>query len=460
MSLFPPSLSGTDVRVGEARVEAPALHVERVHILPRLRSLLSGDVAVQQLTLDGFAVAVLRDETGAWHVPSAVPAPTPGGGSGPVVERVRISNGRLRVFDRVRGGDVREVSSIDDLEAEMRVEGGGLALSPISGRIGGAEISGEAGTSGSGVRLEFSAKAIADDDLPAFLRLLGSDRPEFLRLAEPASASVALRVDRATSQLSGKGTLSAPRVRLEPLQLDRFEAPFTIEGSRLVFEPTTFALYGGAHEGRVTVRLSETPPLWMTDSRISGLDASEFLKALAGGDQRLDGTASIAASLRGRVGEPLGRSVGGTMQLTLTDGAIRNFPLLAHINRVLRLAERDEGDTRFKRLAGTFAIAAARATTDDLVMEAAHVRLAMAGRIAADRSLALRGVAVISAERSAPAIASIRELSGLRNSRGEIELPLTIGGTLDAPSFGIDLESAIKKGIADELRRRIRRFIR
>ena len=441
-------------------MQAPALHVERVHILPRLRSLLSGDLIVEQLTLDGFVVSVLRDETGAWRVPSAVPAPTPAGASGPNVERVRISNGRVRVFDRVRGGDMREVSSLDDLDAEMRVESGGLALSPITGRIGGAEISGEAGTNAAAVRLDFNAKAIADEDLPAFLRLLGSDRPEFLRLAEPASASAALRVDRATSQLSGKGTLSAPRVRLEPLQLERFEAPFSIQGSRIAFQPMTFVMYGGTHEGGVTVRLSETPPLWTTDSRVRGFDAGDFLNALAGGDQRLDGTAAVTAALRGRVGEPLDRSVSGRMQVTVIHGVIRDFPLLANINRALRLAERDEGDTRFERLAGTFAIAAGQATTEDLVLEAAHVRVEVKGRIGVDRSLALRGVAVISAERSAQAIASIRELSGLRNSSGELELPLTIGGTLDAPSFGIDLEAAVRKGIADELRRRIRRFIR
>ena len=460
VSLFPPSLSGTDVRIGEARVQAPALEVARVRILPRLRSLLSGDVVVEQLTLDGFVVSVLRDETGAWHVPAAVPAPSAGSGSGPIVERVRISNGRVRVFDRTRGDELREASSIDDLDAEMRVEDGGLALSPITGRIGEAEISGEAGTDGSGVRLNFSAKAIADVALPVFLRLLGSDRPEFLRLSEPASASVVLRVDRRTSRLSGKGTLRAPQVRLDQLHLDRFEAPFTIQGSRLVFQPTTFGLYGGTHEGGVTVRLSETPPLWMIDSRVRGLDAGDFLNALAESEQRLDGTASVTASLRGTVGEPLDRTLSGNMQMTVTDGVIRDFPMLAAINRALRLAEHEEGDTRFERLSGTFAIAAGQATTEDLVLQAAHIRAQVKGRIGADRSLALRGVAVLSPERSARAVASIRELSALRNSSGELELPLTISGTLDAPSFGIDLKAAVEKGIVDELKRRFRRFIR
>ena len=77
-----------------------------------------------------------------------------------------------------------------------------------------------------------------------------------------------------------------------------------------------------------------------------------------------------------------------------------------------------------------------------------------------DHSLALRGVAVLSPERSAEAVRSIRELSALRNDSGEVELPLTISGTLEAPSFGLDLQAALEKGLKNELQRRIRRFIR
>jgi hypothetical protein len=51
-------------------------------------------------------------------------------------------------------------------------------------------------------------------------------------------------------------------------------------------------------------------------------------------------------------------------------------------------------------------------------------------------------------------------LSGLRNSRGELEIPLTISGTLDAPSFGLDVKAAIGKGIKDELMRRLRGIIK
>ena len=166
------------------------------------------------------------------------------------------------------------------------------------------------------------------------------------------------------------------------------------------------------------------------------------------------------------------RGLEGRMTVNVANGVIREFPLLSAINRALRLAEGDARDTRFERLSATLAFAGnvvrpsadalgpGHATTDDLVMLAREVRVEAAGRIGFDRSLDLAGVAVLSPERTASAIRSVRELSGLRNDRGELELPLTITGTLDNPTFGIDLKAIIARSIKEELRRGIRKLFR
>jgi uncharacterized protein involved in outer membrane biogenesis len=459
ISVFPrPSVSGSGVRVGDADVEAPSIRIERIRILPRLGSLLSGDIVVDEVQLDGFVVSVLRERE-RWRVPAAVPAPTSPGSDGVVIHRVRITDARVRVFDRVNGG-ITERGSIDDLDAAVVTEGGTLTLSSITGRIGGAAVAGEATVDSTDVRLDLTADAIADDDLPVFLALLGSERPGMLRLAEPAALSAAIRVDRGSSRLSGTGTLRAPGVILDPVRLHQFAAPFTIDGPRLEFAPATFTLYGGAHEGTVGVGLASSPPEWTIDSRVTGLDAGEFLAALSGHDPRFGGTASLSGALRGRVGEPPGRSARGRARIQVTDGVIREFPLLAAVNRTLRLAEQQGRDTHFERLSATLSIASGIATTGDLVLEASHLRVEAAGRIGADRSLDLEGIAAVSPDRSSAAIASIHELKGLRNARGEVEIPLTITGTLDGPVFALDVQSALRKGITDELKRRLRRIIR
>lgn len=459
IALFPRvALSGTGVRVGDARAQAPGVSIERIRILPRTGSLLSGNVVIEQVQLDGFVVSVLHDAAG-WHLPSAVPAPSAGGDDGVAIERLRVSDARIRVFDRA-SGEIRERASIDDIHAEIALDGSGMRLSSIAGQIGDAEISGEARVGARAVRLDLTAAKIADEDLPAFLRLLGAERPAFLRIPEAAALSARLEVDRSSSRLSGTGKLAAPEVELDSLRLERFEAPFAIDGSRLAFDPATFGLYGGTHTGTVNIALAPSPPEWTADSRLSGVDAGGFLGALTGRDQQVDGSAAMTGVLRGQVGEALATGVQGRARIEMTEGVIRNFPLLAYVNRALRLAEQSGTDTRFERLTATLAIASGRATTDDLVLDAGHLRVEASGRIGVDRSLALRGVAAISPERSVAAIASIHELKGLRNARGEIEIPLTISGSLDSPSFALDLEAAIRKGIADELRRRLLRIIK
>jgi uncharacterized protein involved in outer membrane biogenesis len=453
------ALAGENVRVGEARTQAPALQVRRVRVVPRLRSLWAADAVIEEIELDGFVVSVLRDQEGRWHVPSAIPAPTGGADRGVIVNRVRIANGRIRVFDRNEDGAVTESSSIDDLRTDVGVDAGGLRLSPIAGLIGRARISGEARTDAAATRAAFQADAIADDDLPAFLRLLGSERPAFLKLPEPAAAAIAVQVNRATSRFEGTGKLHAPQVLLGRLQIQRFEAPFVIRQTALEFTPTAFTLYGGTHGGSIAVDLSATPPGWTTDSRVSQLDLGDFFQALTGRDQRVDGTAIITSSLNGRVGEPLERTVRGQAHVVVTEGVVRNFPLLATIDRALRLTPVDGADTHFDRLSATLTIASGQATTDDLVLQSGDVRVEATGRIGIDRSLALRGRAAVSADRVARGVARVHELARLKNSRGEIELPLTISGSLDAASITVDLETAIKQGLEDEIRRRLRRLI-
>ncbi|MCA1563641.1 MAG: hypothetical protein LC804_26465 [Acidobacteria bacterium] len=453
------ALVGSDVRVGAGRDDAPSLDLQRIRIVPRLRSLFRRPVVIQEVRLDGLVGSVLRDRSGAWHVPTAVPAPGADEQRGMVIERVRLQNGRLRVFEQIAGGG-REASSIDEVAAEVVADGGTLRLSPMSGRIGGAAITGEAVMDAKAALLDFTLAAIGDGDLPALLRLAGAERPEFLHLPTPASASLAIRIDRATSRLAGTGALRAPQVSLGTLELRGLEAPLNVDGRRLTFTPTTFAFYGGTHRGTIAVDMSPTPSRWSLDSRLADLDLGDFLAALTARDQQIDGTAAMTGVLRGRVGEPLNRTVQGRLQVTVVNGVVRQFPLLAAVNRALRLAEGDMRDTRFDRLTATLAIAGGRAMTNALVLQAREVRVEAAGHIDFDRSLDLTGQVMISASRSADAIRSVRELSALRNAQGELQLPLAITGTLDNPLFKVDLTAAVGKSLRDELRRRLRGIFR
>jgi uncharacterized protein involved in outer membrane biogenesis len=452
------AVSARGLRIGQANVLAPALAVERIVVRPRLGSLLRREVVIQDLELRGFVVSVLRDKSGQWHLPAILPAAGPETSSGAAIERVRITDGRIRIFDETAAGEVKGTGSIDRIVTTIEPAPDGLRLASIEGRVGEADIHGEARTTKRSVELAFTTDAIADADLPALLGLLGTERPAFLQLEDRAAVAVSVAVDRATARLSGQGTLTAPHVLLEPLRLQQLQAPFTIAGDRLQFMPLTFTMARGAHRGSVTMRFD--PSRWALDSHMSGLHVKEFFDTLTGADQRVEGTATVSAALSGRVDQALVQSASGRLTLTIVDGVIRNFPMLAAIDRALRLTAQADGDTAFERMTATFDVGNGSARTDDLVITARDVRVHTRGRIGADRSLDMRGRAVLSPERSARAITSINELKGMRNEQGQVEVPLTIGGSLDAPSFNVDVASIMKKGALDEIKRRLRRIIR
>ena len=458
-SFFPrPAFTGSNVRVGAAAQQAPAVTLDRVEVFPVLHSFFQGPIHITEVHLDGFTVSILRDAGGRWRAPAVFPAPTPSTGGGIGIDRVRVDGGRLLIFEDANGG-VRERSRIDDMRTEMLVGQKGLRLAPLTGRVGGAAISGEAETDAQSVRLDFSASAVRDADLPALFGLLTASRPAVLRLDEPAAASVSVSIDRQTSRLRGSGTLRAPAVTVEPLRLQQLNAPFVIEGTQLTFAKTTFTINGGSHEGHFTLTLGDAPA-WSMDGRLRDIDVGALLDTVAGRDAKLEGRGRIDAALEGRFEPGFLTRMGGVVRLLVTNGVLQEFPLLATVNRALRLSEGDGQDTRFESLSGSLAIATGTATTDDLVIQAGHLRAVLSGEIGFDRSVNLRGRAIVSAERVAAAVASVHELARLRKGSGEVVLPLTISGSLDAPKFDIDMGTVIREGVVDELKRRMRRLIK
>ena len=457
-SMFPtPAVLGGDISIGPDP-ERAELTLEGIRIVPHLRSLISGPYTIREVALVGLSLRIVREADGQWRFPSVVPAPGGDSDGGVVVERVRLTGGRIRVYEESRDG-LRETSRIGDVAAEAVAEGSALRISPLTGSIGGSAVSAQVTVNPSEVQATFTLPEIRGEDLPVVLGLAATEPPPFVTLTEPAAVDMSVVFDRKSGRLKGTGKLRAPRVRFYSLQLSRLEAPIVTDGVKLTFNPATFALYGGTQRGSLVVDLSGAVARWTLDSQVSTLDVGDFLGDLTGHSQQVDGTGTGSARVGGRVGDAMPAALAGQSRVTISDGVIRGFPLLAAINRALRLAEGDSKDTRFESLSATFRFAGA-AETDDLVLVAREMRVEAAGRIGYDGALAMRGVAALSPERTERAIRSVRELTGLRNDRGELEVPLAIGGSIDAPSFGVDLKAAVGKSIKEELRRRIRSLFR
>src|SRR5687768_18515227 len=56
-SLTPrPAFTGSEIRVGDAARQAPAVRLDRVQVFPVLRSFFKGPIHVTEVTVDGFSV--------------------------------------------------------------------------------------------------------------------------------------------------------------------------------------------------------------------------------------------------------------------------------------------------------------------------------------------------------------------------------------------------------------------
>ncbi|MEJ2368203.1 MAG: AsmA-like C-terminal region-containing protein, partial [Acidobacteriota bacterium] len=133
-------------------------------------------------------------------------------------------------------------------------------------------------------------------------------------------------------------------------------------------------------------------------------------------------------------------------------GVIKNFPLLATVNRVLKVTGGSGKDTQFDSLTGDFKIAGGKAHSDNINLKAGEMTVHGAGDIGFNLILDIKGRIVFSPEKTQELVHSVGELSSLVNQKGRLVLPLVISGSVDNPSINIDIKDLLKKKLQKDLK--------
>jgi uncharacterized protein involved in outer membrane biogenesis len=486
--VFPvPAVVGTDVRTGSGgAVAGPSVSVRAIRILPQWRTLLSKPLVIDAVEIEGLAVVVRRDREGRWILPGPAPEPrstggvTAGGGAvggvpglpgGPAsealaVHRVGVRDGRIAVLDevlRTRDGTA-EVAVISGIEAELAQRPDGAGALSMRAALGGSPLTGNIDMGPQALSGSLRSTSLRSEDLPALFALLGATAPASLAIAGAAPLELTVRVARDTGAMTASGQLKAARVRFDTLAITDVAAPFRATTSEVIVAPLTFAAYGGTQRGTLRVRHDQAPAAWTLDTRADGLDIDAFLSANTTAADRLLGSARIVARLRGTTEAPVERHTSGTMDVALSNGVIRNFALLAALNRALRVTAGNDSDTRFERLSATVDLGGGVMRTRNASLHAGELTALAAGALGLDGTIDMTGTAAFSREASARMIASIREISAASNAQGEVEVPFRITGSVDRPAFAIDAEALLGRAIRKEINRNIRkgleRFLR
>jgi uncharacterized protein involved in outer membrane biogenesis len=478
VALFPvPAVAGTDIRIG-MRTEgaAPSVGVRRIRILPQWRTLLSKPVVIDAVEIEGLAVALLRDSDGRWVLPGASRgAPSAGGTGGTVtgipglpggpatapvaVRSVRLRDGRLVVVDAgARGAKGPwEVAAITDIDARLEEGPNGAGTASMDAKLGSSRVTGRLETRQQGLSAELHAPSIRNSDLPAVFALLGSSMPAGLSIQDPAPLDLTLQIARATGALTASGRLRAATVRFATLEVGQASAPFRVAHDSVVVDPLGFSAYRGTGVGTLRVQYGKAPASWTLETRADRVDINALLSAATTARDRLLGTGRVAGSLQGTAQAPFDRHITGTIDVTISDGVIRNFPLLAGLNRALRITGGDSRDTKFQRLSATVAIAHGVMRTTNLQLEAGELSATAAGTITFERVIDMTGAAVFSREASVRMIASVKEISGAKNERGEVEVPFGISGTTDNPQFSVKMDQILARALRKEIQRNLKK---
>jgi len=465
ISLLPlPALEAGDVRIGGADSNAaPGLALSKLRVLPELTSLLPGrTLTVNRVDLRGLTISLRKDKSGKWLLPVA-PAPTGGGPGGPGVElrKLQISGGRIRVVDdslvTKSGGPT--VTTISDIDAELQAAGGTLKVPSFTGKLGQTSVNGSAEAGPKGATLHLASQSIENADLPALFALAAMPPYPDLSISGKAPFELNTNIAPDFKTFVATGKASIERVKFGTFILDRMSSSFRFDKGVFTLDPFVFTFFGGKQQGAVAIDLNQPAPVYTIKSSVTGLDVNRALSATTSNKDFLFGTANLSTNVKGSGSSApaIQKTLAGTAKFQLTNGVIKNFPLLAAVNQALGMTEGTGKDTKFESLSATAAIGGGKAQTNDLLLKAGELSMTGAGQLGFDQSLDFKLKTVVSAAKAQQLLGKLGPAGRLRNAQGELVIPVNVSGTTLAPKYAVDVGSVAKQQVKEQVQQGVQK---
>jgi hypothetical protein len=447
---------GQPVRIGEARVGLfPRASV-------RLRDIEVGQPA--QVTLADVQVStnlgallrrriedarvVIADSVIQMPLPFAIP-------TGDDTDESARDDGAAAI-------ELVSVSEISLRDVRITSRGREVAISADSA-LAGSHLTLEAFTAESGgTSLTVTGEADLEPRIDARLQIEADrlDLDELIALAEAFTPESSARGGRATG---GGGELphisaqlTADSATAAGVELSSLTADMEVDGDRVRLAPLAFGLFDGRYEGTLDVRVGETMNLTL-DSRLEGLDVAQ-LAAFGGSPDTITGTLAGQGTFTAQGADMAAALAGarGSGSAAIADGTIQRLGL---VRTVVLFFGNPAPDTAastnsFERIETTFSLARQVFSADTFQMRSRDADVTGSGTLALEgKALGGSVQLLLSEELSAQAGSDLSRYT-LENNR--VVLPARLGGTLDEPRITIDAAAAIKRGLTNEIQRRLR----
>jgi len=441
---------GVPVRIGAAR----ATFLPRIAV--QLRDIRVGDPA--RLTLDTVELAadlrplfggrienadvLVSDSLIDMPLPFALPEAADAGASTVPAAPVRIVSIRsIALRDvRLRSRD-REIV----VSADSTLEDTTLAVRRFDAESGRTMLSVE-GVVSLSPRIDAQLHAAANRlDLDELVALVAAFTPESTdRRDGPGSGARIL-----ASISAGEATAGA-------IRMQQFKTELTLDGDAIALNRLGFEMFGGRYEGSVTARL-DSPLSARLESRMADLDVAQ-LATFGGVPDTITGRMSGAGSFAGSGADvtELLQNARGDGTAAIVDGSIKRLHLVRTVVLFFGRPAPDAGDAtdRFDRLDVTFSLANRVLRAQTLSLRSIDADMVGTGslNLATD---ALDGrVDVMLSEKLSEQAGT--DLYRYTREGNRVVLPASIGGTLPAPRLTIDAGAAVKRGLRNEIERRMK----
>ncbi len=420
----------------------------------QLRPLLSGRVEVEEITLRQPVITVVKNSNGVLNVSTigrpGVPAPeTPSRAPLPSTEGPLKILGLLAV-DRVSLTD--GMLTYRDLSAAKPTE---YVLQDLDVLLTSVRL-GQTPTLHLDTLVQPFAMPITVDgtlgplketaDLNAINLQLGVGKTSFAITGQTAGRDATLTV---TSAAINTADLPIALPLQKPVSVKDLALAAEVRGQDVLLRTLSFQLFEGQVKATGKVISGSPAPPFESTASVQGLQLGPALDAIASAQVSISGTAGADLALQGRgfTRSQLTQSLAGTAHVAVKDGKIEGVNFLQEALSILSIAGMAVDNpkaTAFSTIETDLAVKQGVVAVQRLLMDSHDFQATGGGTVGFDQQVNLTVNLHLSQDVSLK-LAGASPVVKVAMKDGRVTLPLTITGTVQAPTYGIDTKALTGK---------------
>ena len=431
----------------------PFASLSSVDVGVKLMPLLSGKVEVEEIALREPVITVIKNKNGvlnaatlgrkgvaASETPSRAPVPSP---DGPLkilallaVDRVSLVGGKVTYRDFSQAKPVDYV--LQDMEFLLQSVHLGsspsfhlaLTVQPMNLPV---SLDGTFGP----------LKETADLDAINFQLALG--KTNFAIAGKTAGPHMTLTV---TAPAINTANLPMTLPLKKPVEVKDFKIAAEMKGQDMRLSDLSFQVFEGKVVAQGGLTGAAAPP-FNGKLTLNGLQLGPAIDAVAETPVSISGSAGADLSVKGQgfAMPDLTRALEGAGHVAVKDGKIDGVNLLQEAVSILKVAGISVGEakaTAFSTIETDLSIKQGVVMLQNMLMDSHDFQATGGGTIGFDHALNMT-VNLRLSEALSQQVAGSSPVARLAVKEGRLTLPLLIGGTLEAPSYGLDMKGLTGK---------------